>query len=306
MAEVSLVARLRDCSRLDGHKETAHRLADGFVDDTSRFRMYRHREEENQRLDSLMTRRELKSSRASEDFIRFSKYEPGLKVGNQVFGKTRYSSHWGFRAAYAPDSRKWAISDREEWPVVVDVSRLTSHEQTPTQSFAVPWQLWDLKVGLEIWDLVGYLEVRLGGALWKRSDPGLPEGLAEAYAQDLLQKTLEMTDSFRPAFAHVGASVEVKNAWRIFHERLQVPHVWWANVFGPPYVEKYGRDFLLDAPGYRVEELEDGSVLYQVTERFFLTDEDRERGPDPEEVEGYFRQHPALKKIIYRPVLLRS
>jgi hypothetical protein len=44
--------------------------------------------------------------------------------------------------------------------------------------------------------------------------------------------------------------------------------VFWANFFGPAYVEQYGREFLWNAPGWRVEELEDGGILYVTTERY--------------------------------------
>jgi hypothetical protein len=43
---------------------------------------------------------------------------------------------------------------------------------------------------------------------------------------------------------------------------LEVKYVFSRNIFGPRYVEKYGRGFFLKAPGWKVEELEDGSILY--------------------------------------------
>ncbi len=57
------------------------------------------------------------------------------------------------------------------------------------------------------------------------------------------------------------------------HREQDVParklaHIFWANFFGPPYVERYGRDFLLGAPGWRVEELSDGGILYVLSPSF--------------------------------------
>ena len=39
-----------------------------------------------------------------------------------------------------------------------------------------------------------------------------------------------------------------------------------------PYVEKYGRAFLLGLPGYRTEEWADGSIYYQLSPTFVLDD----------------------------------
>lgn len=55
----------------------------------------------------------------------------------------------------------------------------------------------------------------------------------------------------------------------------EVPDLHWLNVFPPSIVERFGRDVLLDAPAYRVEELADGSVLLVVQESPVEQDEDR-------------------------------
>lgn len=66
----------------------------------------------------------------------------------------------------------------------------------------------------------------------------------------------------------------------------KLKYTFWANFFGPPYVERYGRDFLLGAPGWRVEELSDGGILYVLSPSFVnLWQVVREN-----EVLGYFRR----------------
>lgn len=40
-----------------------------------------------------------------------------------------------------------------------------------------------------------------------------------------------------------------------------LPGLFWANFFGPEYVEMWGRDRLLSAPCYKVEELRDGGMM---------------------------------------------
>ena len=66
----------------------------------------------------------------------------------------------------------------------------------------------------------------------------------------------------------------------------KIAYLFWANFFGPPYVERYGRDFLLGAPGWRVEELSDGGILYVLSPSFVnLWQVVKEK-----EVLDYFRQ----------------
>ncbi len=47
-----------------------------------------------------------------------------------------------------------------------------------------------------------------------------------------------------------------------------LPFIYWANIFGPAYVQHYGRDFLLAAPGWEIEQLDDGGILYVTTESY--------------------------------------
>ena len=54
-----------------------------------------------------------------------------------------------------------------------------------------------------------------------------------------------------------------------------VPDVYWTTIFGAPYVKLFTREKLLSAPVHRVEELENGSVVLQLTPdlRDTVTDE---------------------------------
>lgn len=45
-------------------------------------------------------------------------------------------------------------------------------------------------------------------------------------------------------------------------EALELPTLYWANFFGPAYVNKIGRDKILSAPAWAIEELADGGLLY--------------------------------------------
>jgi hypothetical protein len=45
-------------------------------------------------------------------------------------------------------------------------------------------------------------------------------------------------------------------------QATKLTRIMWANFFGLEYVQKYGQEFLLNAPGWLKEELPDGGVLY--------------------------------------------
>ncbi|MFP3853203.1 MAG: hypothetical protein ACLFWD_02795 [Anaerolineales bacterium] len=65
----------------------------------------------------------------------------------------------------------------------------------------------------------------------------------------------------------------------------QLQAIYWQNYFGPPYVEEYGKDFLLNAPGWKKKELDDGGVFLQLGPKITSTEE----GPSREEVLDYFK-----------------
>jgi hypothetical protein len=48
--------------------------------------------------------------------------------------------------------------------------------------------------------------------------------------------------------------------------RKYIPDIYWVTVFGKSYVDLFSRERLLSAPAYRARELENGSVLIQLTE----------------------------------------
>lgn len=90
------------------------------------------------------------------------------------------------------------------------------------------------------------------------------------YANRLLQLGKQLYCTVRPRFGWI----ERLPYWRPETtgytteeevERLEVPHVYWANFFNPAFVSKLGKDFLKQAPGWTCEELDDGGILYVLT-----------------------------------------
>ena len=71
----------------------------------------------------------------------------------------------------------------------------------------------------------------------------------------------------------------------------QIKKIFWANFYGRPYIEKYGKEFLLGAPGGKKKELPDGTIEYILTESLFTR-------PDPgmeKEIKEYFAPKAKVK-----------
>lgn len=92
----------------------------------------------------------------------------------------------------------------------------------------------------------------------------------EPYAQRLYGLVRALYPELQPALA----AVYEFSTRPIFGDVLKrkLKHINWVNIFGPPYVGKYGREFLLGLPGYKTEELPDGGIFHQLTPTF-LTDD---------------------------------
>lgn len=69
-------------------------------------------------------------------------------------------------------------------------------------------------------------------------------------------------------------------------QATRLTRIMWANFFGPEYVIKYGRDFLLNAPGWLKEELPEGGILYVLSPSLLH----RWQVVSRREVEAHFRQ----------------
>lgn len=104
-----------------------------------------------------------------------------------------------------------------------------------------------------------------------------------ALAKGQLNLALLLWSQLRPQYGWIDESGDnVPNEKDIPQARLS--KIFWANCFGPACVKRFGRSLFMDAPGWKKQELEDGSVLYVVTERYL--DWWREH---PKDVSDYFK-----------------
>ena len=111
--------------------------------------------------------------------------------------------------------------------------------------------------------------VTLGGLV--DLDPQVQSSGIESYAHNLLDLALWLYPQLNPGFGWVDENEsEGRHAEETVATKLEV--IGWANFFGPTYVEKFGRDFLMGLPGFRVEELDDGGIFHQLTSNILASD----------------------------------
>ena len=192
---------------------------------------------------------------------------------------------------YAPDSWERIGKFPEELGVVDGWNERTM-PSTARSAGAFDWE-W----------LAGFQSCNLtvGGVMF--SDPGAVsrDAVLAGYMSALRTMVLKLVPRVRPELASCGESMSPEASH--FPKRQDRLVVNWVNVFGPAYVDTYGRDFLLNAPGFLTEELAGGFILYQVTNEFGPRGAEN---PPPHEVERYFAAHPAIRKVRYRPRLRQA
>jgi hypothetical protein len=84
--------------------------------------------------------------------------------------------------------------------------------------------------------------------------------------EDLIQVVSKLVDALFPAFVFTFAYVDLEGdpppKLSEDVEAIRIKWLFWANYFGKAYVDKFGKDFLLHAPGWRSEEMPNGTVKY--------------------------------------------
>lgn len=140
---------------------------------------------------------------------------------------------------------------------------------------------------------LGLATMRIGGFL---ADPN--PRLA-GYLDAVRRSCLRLLATCKPALGWCGEQVEALDP-ALRAGREQMWFINWVNFYGLSYVQRYGRGFFMEAPGYRKEEVSTDFILYQPTKGFLPWEA---QGPTPAEIEGYFRSHPAVRRLTYRPWL---
>jgi hypothetical protein len=89
-----------------------------------------------------------------------------------------------------------------------------------------------------------------------------PDKDPERYARFYLDIGKGLYTILQPTFGWIEWDLEWLPTKHEDIENLRLPALYWANFFGPPYVRQLGREKILKAPAWRIEELPDGGLLY--------------------------------------------
>lgn len=118
----------------------------------------------------------------------------------------------------------------------------------------------------------GYIQMTLGG--WITATPQEHRPYKEAFAEILLTTAAKLYPLVRPEYGFIAASYTDRYplGQHLFVKKRRIPTLSWVDFFGPEYVAHYGRDVLAGIPGWRVEDLPDGGLLYQSRENCVVTD----------------------------------
>ncbi|EKD57010.1 MAG: hypothetical protein ACD_58C00027G0002 [uncultured bacterium] len=88
----------------------------------------------------------------------------------------------------------------------------------------------------------------------------------EKYAQRFLELAKKWYPVFKPEFGYIDISGFNTITSKEINQCI-IKHLYWVNFFGPSYIKKYNKEFLLDIPAYKTEEIGDG-IMVQLSEKF--------------------------------------
>jgi len=84
---------------------------------------------------------------------------------------------------------------------------------------------------------------------------------SETYSELLLAIGLELYNILNPTFGWIDFNFGIFTTHEDI-ESVKLPVLYWANFFGPRYVDKLGKARIESAPSWKVEQLADGGYLY--------------------------------------------
>ena len=115
------------------------------------------------------------------------------------------------------------------------------------------------------------VKVDVSGGVW--SDSKERRAVHELLAQKFLSLSFALHPIVQPTLGAIREPNFGGYLWEDSHVRKRkIITLNWVNFFGPEYVAAYGREMLMNIPGYRTEEMPDGGVFYQSRPTFVIQD----------------------------------
>lgn len=141
--------------------------------------------------------------------------------------------------------------------------RWGTNGELPNGGVAWPWHLWKVE-GTGCHSIVEAHTSDTAMFTQKQWDP-------EDNARRLLELAKVIYNTIQPRFAWIERCHWKGHTTPDDVMKLKLPHIYWANFFSPAYVEELGREFLLNAPGWKKEPLDDGGLLYVLSPSLYGT-----------------------------------
>jgi hypothetical protein len=85
--------------------------------------------------------------------------------------------------------------------------------------------------------------------------------ISERYSEILLEMGIELYNILRPAFGWIDFNYGIFTTHEDV-ESVRLPALYWANFFGPRFVDSLGRGRIESAPKWKIKQLPDGGYLY--------------------------------------------
>jgi hypothetical protein len=122
-----------------------------------------------------------------------------------------------------------------------------------------------------------HVRITLSGQVWASCEE--QKVYQEPFAQRILAIALELYPLALPVYGFIADPDVDPHPWK--HEsiarRQEIVTLNWVNFFGPEYVKKYGREMLASIPGWRIQDLPDGGLLYQSRPNIVVEDKEAHR-----------------------------
>jgi hypothetical protein len=116
------------------------------------------------------------------------------------------------------------------------------------------------------------VKININGGIWAYREER--RTAQEPIAEKLFALALKLYPMVQPTLGSVDVSDFDGYNWEDSHVvKCKIITLNWVNFFGPEYVAAYGREWLANIPGYRVQDLPDGGLLYQSRPNFVIEDE---------------------------------
>lgn len=100
----------------------------------------------------------------------------------------------------------------------------------------------------------------------------------------------------RPRFGWIDEFGDSETTNRLIQGRPRV--LFWANIYGPDLVQQLGKTFLLKAPGWKKDELDDGGILYVVESEYH----EWHANPSKEALRYFQKKIPQMRLYRAKPV----